>query len=129
MSYVVQITDNGELAINNGQCQIPKDVIKSAVDEFKVKIGSQNVLGHLCRSGCDEVACAGFSHKVASVFCSGGEGFAVIEPINTPDGHELNRIMNGCDGIVENSAKYGFAVKGYMDQGEFNLTSIDVVKK
>lgn len=129
MSYVVKITKNGEITVNGNGCRITKSMLEAAISEFNAKAASQNVLGHLCRGGCDEVACIGFSHKVASAFCNGGEGFAVIEPINTPDGHELNRIMKVRNGIDGNGNGYEFAAKGYMDQDEFNLTSIDVVKK
>jgi len=129
MTYVAKITSNGELTIGGNQFRVAKDVLEAAIGEFNAKAANQNVLGHLRKDGCDEVACAGFSHKVASLFCNGGETFAVIEPINTPDGNELDRMMKDCKETAENNGRYEFAAKGFMDHGEFSLTSIDVIKK
>ena len=129
MSYVAKITNNGELTIGNGQCVITKETLEAALSEFNAKLAHQNVLGHLHRRNCGELEHMGFSQKVVSAFCNGGEGFAVIEPINTPDGRELNRIMKDCGKMAESDNGYVFAPNGYMDQDVFNLTSIDVVKK
>lgn len=129
MTYVAKITSNGELTIGGGQFRVAKDVLEAAISEFKAKVANQNILGHLHRSDCGEVGPIGFSHKVVSTFCRDGEAFAVIEPINTPDGNELDRMMKDCKEIAENNDRYEFAAKGFMDHGELSLTSIDVIKK
>ena len=129
MSYVVKITKNGEITVDGNGCCVTKDLLEAVINEFNANAAAHNVLGHLCRNGCNEVGYTGFSHKVVSAFCNGGEGFAVIEPINTPDGRELNRIMKDCGKMAESDNGYVFAPNGYMDQDVFNLTSIDVVKK
>ena len=129
MAYVGKITSNGELTIGGGQCRIDKYVFEAAISEFNAKAANQNILGHLRRSDCGEVGHIGFSHKVVSTFCRDGDTFAVIEPINTPDGNELDRMMKDCKDIAENNDRYEFAAKGFIDHGEFCLTSIDVIKK
>lgn len=129
MTYVAKITSNGELTIGGGQCRVAKDVLEAAISEFNAKADNKNILGHLRRNDCEEVGYIGFSHRVVSTFCRDGEAFAVIEPINTPDGNELNRMLKDCKEVAENNDRYEFAAKGFMDHGELSLTSIDVIKK
>ena len=129
MSYVVKITQNGELAIGGGQYVVTKEALESALNDFNARLAHQNVLGHLHRRDCGELLPMGFSHKVTATFNSNGESFAVIEPIQTPDGAELERLLKDCKEFAENNERYEFAAKGYIVHGDFNLTGLDVIRK
>ena len=129
MSYVAKITQNGELTIGGGQYVVTKEAIESALNDFNARLANQNVLGHLHRRDCGELENMGFSHKVTATFNSKGESFVVIDPIQTPDGDELKRMMGDYKEFVENNDKYEFAVRGFLDHEDFNMTGIDVIKK
>lgn len=129
MSYVAKITQNGELTIGGGQYVVTKEALESALKDFNTRLAHQNVLGHLHRRDCGELDHMGFSHKVTTTFSSNGESFAVIEPIQTPDGAELERLLKDCKEFAENNERYEFAASGYLDHGDFNLTGFDVIKK
>lgn len=130
MSYVIKLTYNGKLTINGSQCRIAKDKLDAAIGELKTRVANQNVLGLLRHDGShEEKSYTGFSHKVTSAYASNGELYAVIDPLNTPEGHELDQIMKQCRGVAENSAKYEFAPSGFMDRENIFLTSVDILKK
>ena len=97
-----------------------------AVDAWKEILKYNQCLGHFRRPGHEPMDFQGYSHKVSTAFNSNnGESFAVIETIPTPEGEELQNVL----GTLEYQDRYEFQPRGFLENGEFSISTIDVVEK